>query len=299
MTDANEANNYGTLMEQRREQRLFFARRVLYPVVRVRAKKAGGSGTVVWSRRVGADYRTFVLTNHHVVADSIKVEEKYNPLLKRKMPTETRSTVDAEFFRYYRVSRIEGTYSVKADIVAYDEKQDIALLELRTAREADDVAILPPPEREEDIMLYDEVVAVGATLGHEPLITDGHINFLDDEMDDHEYWLSTAPIMFGNSGGAVFLSDTLEFIGIPSRVAVAQIGWSVDVATHLGFFIPFSRIYKWLDEQYYTFIFSDKATYEGCQEERERMQEEKTRLLDVQEAQRLNQGPSSTSRYYK
>lgn len=296
MTEATDS--YSVFMEQRRENRLHFARKVLYPVVRVRTKKAGGSGTVVWSREVGGDYKTFVLTNHHVVSDLIKVEDKYNPLLKRKIPTETRGTAEVEFFRYYRVSRIEGAYSVKADVVAYDEKQDIALLELRMASQAEHVALLPPPEREKDIMLYDQVVAVGATLGHEPLITDGHINFLDDEMDEHEYWLSSAPIHFGSSGGAVFLSDTLEFMGMPSRVAVASLGWSADVATHLAYFIPVFRVFKWLDDQFYTFIFSDEFTYEGCEKERKQTQEEKSRLIDVQEARRTEVGVSNTNKYY-
>ena len=85
---------------------------VLYPVVRVRSKKSGGSGTVIWSDLVDDEYHTFVLTNHHVIKDLITVEDKYNPFVQRHIPTETRGTAHVERFRYQRGSRIEGTFSV-------------------------------------------------------------------------------------------------------------------------------------------------------------------------------------------
>ncbi|MHC4181806.1 MAG: S1 family peptidase [Planctomycetota bacterium] len=271
---------------------------VLYPTVRVRTKKAGGSGTVLWSQEVDDEYVTFVLTNHHVIADVINVGEKYDPLVGRKIPRETRGTVTVEFFKYKYGSRNIGTYSVEADVVAYEDEQDIALLKLRNIEQAEYVAKLPPPERTKEIQLLDEVYAVGAALGHPPLMTTGHINYMDDEIDEYEYWLTNAQVSFGNSGGSVYLKETHEFIGIPSRVAVALVGFGTSPIDHMAYFIPFWRVYKWLEEQYYTFIFDDSVTYEQCDEARTQAKEEQQRLVDVYEAQKHKVGTSFTNRYY-
>ena len=57
---------------------------MFYPTVRVRTKKAGGSGTVVYSNKSDNEVYTYVITNHHVIADSIHVEKKWDPVLKKK-----------------------------------------------------------------------------------------------------------------------------------------------------------------------------------------------------------------------
>ena len=73
---------------------------MFYPTVRVRAKQAGGSGTVVYSKKDNGEVHTYVITNHHVVEKCIEVEKKWNPTLKRKVDTEKLDTVNVEFFRY-------------------------------------------------------------------------------------------------------------------------------------------------------------------------------------------------------
>ena len=56
----------------------------LKPCVRVRSQKAGGSGTILFSKEgEDGEYSTYVLTNHHVVEDLIKVEKRWSALLKR------------------------------------------------------------------------------------------------------------------------------------------------------------------------------------------------------------------------
>ena len=174
--------------------------------------------------------------------------------------------------------------------MAYDEKQDVALLKLRSINKIEHVARLAPLGKDKEIRLLDRVYAVGAALGHPPMVTAGRINFMDDEIEDYEFWLSDAQIIFGNSGGAIFLQDTFEFIGIPSRIDVVQIGWSVNAITHMGFFIPFTRIWDWLESQYYHFITDDSVSYEQCEEERVKAQEDARRVVDVLSAQRSTLG---------
>lgn len=268
-------------MSERQE----FLQDVLYPVCLVRAKSAGGSGTVVWSG-VGdkGKIETYVLTNYHVISGLIKVEKKFDEFLKREQMKETLATAEVSFYRYPGNSRCEGKLEIQADIVAYSQDLDLGLLKLRSGLEADFVAKMAEPDREEDIFLGEPVCAVGAALGHPPIMTNGHINYMDDEIDNSNYWLTSANIIFGNSGGAVFLHSTHEFIGIPSRVAVAQIGWSASAITHMGFFIPFPVIYEWLRSQYYHFIIGEE-TYEKCKEDRERAKDEMGRMADLNQAQ--------------
>ena len=94
-------------------------------------------------------------------------------------------------------------------------------------------------------------------------------------IDNYEYWLSTAPSIYGNSGGGVFAPQDGEwgFIGIPSRIAVTG-GWSSQAITHLGYFIPIHRIYKWLEDECFQFIYDDSFTIGQC----EKLRQEKKQL---------------------
>ena len=65
---------------------------MFYPTVRVRTKKAGGSGTVVYSKSYKKEVYTYVITNHHVIADSVHLEKKWDPVLKRKIDKEILDT---------------------------------------------------------------------------------------------------------------------------------------------------------------------------------------------------------------
>ena len=146
---------------------------MFYPTVRVRSKRAGGSGTVVYSEEYNKDVYTYVITNHHVVAESIQIEKKWDPILKRKVDKETLDTVYVEFFKYNNYSHCIGSFAVEADIVAYSEVdggQDWALLRVRDKEnKADNVANLFPINDVDNVHIFDECYAVGASLGHPPI----------------------------------------------------------------------------------------------------------------------------------
>ena len=56
---------------------------MFYPTVRVRTNKSGGSGTVVYSKKHDGEAYTYVVTNHHVVDNCIKIVKKWNPIKKK------------------------------------------------------------------------------------------------------------------------------------------------------------------------------------------------------------------------
>ena len=77
-------------------------------------------------------------------------------------------------------------------------------------------------------------------MGHSPIHTFGHLNGFDDVIDNYPYILSSAPTIFGNSGGSLYVvsengDEKVYFIGVPSRIAV--VGWfgGADAITHMSF----------------------------------------------------------------
>ena len=255
---------------------------MFYPTVRVRTKKAGGSGTVVYSQKNEKDGEiyTYVITNQHVISDSVHLEKKWDPVLKRKVDKEILDTVNVEFFRFNNYSHTIGSFAVEADIVAYSEVeggQDWALLRVRDKEnEADYVANMFPLDDLDNIHIFDETYAVGASLGHPPVASNGMITYMDDEIEHYKYWMSSAPTIFGNSGGAVYRwsgnRKQYEYIGIPSRISIQPMGFSADAITHMGYFIPIDRVYKLLEDNDFQFIYDSNYSIEDCKKAREKKQ---------------------------
>ena len=261
---------------------------MFYPTVRVRTKKAGGSGTVVYSKKYKDEVYTYVITNHHVIEDSIYIDKKWDPVLKRKADKEILDTVNVEFFRYNNYSHTVGSFAVEADIVAYSEVdggQDWALLRVRDKEnKADWVTNMFPLDDIENVHIFDKCYAVGASLGHPPVASEGMITYMDDEIDHYKYWMSSAPTIFGNSGGAVYRwassRKQYEYIGIPSRISIQPMGFSADAITHMGYFIPIDRVYKLLEENDYQFIYDDTFSIDECKKVRKKKQKPKKEKED-------------------
>ena len=239
----------------------------IYPVVRVSHGPWGGSGTVIYSKQDTKEnwkYSTYVLTHHHVIAQAIKIEEKWDTDLQKNVKKEKRAIVYVELFRYRDLSTPVGTLKVEADIVLYNADEDMALIKLRAEEQAQYVASLFTGD---GYNVMDETVAVGCSLGFPPLPTVGHITRLNFQLDSLPFDMSSSQIIYGNSGGAMFLAETGELIGIPSMLAV--IGWNTPI-THMGLFIPIERIFDWLTEEHYDFIYDDSKNEKECLELRKK-----------------------------
>lgn len=259
---------------------------MLWSSVRIKAEKAWGSGTTIFSGQdIKKEWHVFVVTCEHVIHDNIKVETKFDPRVGYDIKKETRIPAEVEFFYYDKYSICQGVSgSVKADIVAYDVDADIALLKLRRNAPVEYIAKMFPKDKLEEIHVFDKVFACGAALGHEPIATEGMINFMNELMEEGvEYWMSSAQIIFGNSGGAIFrhsdIRNQYEFLGIPARISVSISGFSADPITHMGYFVPINRVYKMLDDNFYQFIYDNTYTIEQCEELREAYKKEQEKLL--------------------
>lgn len=254
--------------------------KVLYPVVRVRSTKAGGSGTIIYSKpskKKESEYQTFVLTNHHVIEDSISVKEEWDSLVKKDIKKEVTDNVVVEVFDYINLSEINSTNSYRASIVAYDKAHDMAILKLESPKQQPYVANLVRQGQIKNIKLFSPILGCGCSLLHDPFATDGRVTSLNEVIENKKFFMTSQNSIFGNSGGAVFLAETGEQIGVTARVTTIQLGFGVDVLTWMGFSIAPDRIYEFIDQQELKFLYDPKDTYEAALERRSK-KEHKAKL---------------------
>jgi len=262
---------------------------MIYPTVRVRTAKAGGSGLIVYSKPIpdnNGKYETYVMTCHHVVESAIKKVKKKHPFADRTIETEVRELVQVEIFEYEEMSTITGASAYNAEIMAWDQQYDLALLKLKTSKPFKYVAKLYPKGKSDEIKIGMGSCSCGCSLGHEPILNKGILMGKHDIIENEEYWLSTANTIFGNSGGSDFMDETHEYIGVTARISGYQLGFSVDIITWMGFIIPIETIYKFWDAQLFQFIYDPAYTSKKCEElrKKKREEEEKKLLLPPQDS---------------
>ena len=244
----------------------------IYPVTRVLSASAkgiaGGSGVVVYSQ----DKENYILTNNHVIANLIDIEEKWNSVAQRPIKVESRAEAVVEFFTYEDMSRITDASAKKAEVVAWDEQMDLALLKLKSTLPIDAVApIMHPSEEAKKLFISTPIRTVGCGLGVPPLMTVGSIGGFDFPIDNLPYMLCTAPSIFGNSGGPVFSAETAEVIGLTARISVAFMGFSASPITHMGWAIPTKTIHKFFENHFYDFIIDPSVDREESHRKREEL----------------------------
>lgn len=238
---------------------------MIYPAVQVQARKGKGSGTVIYSKKTNGHYETFVLTNFHVISGAIEEVEEYDYEKREEVKRIRLEPVQILFPLYNDLSKYVGTQGRIADIVAYDARSDLALVLLRDEESrADHVATLMPEDSRLD--MGETVWAVGGGLGKPPFISTGILGYMHERIDGYEYHLSTAPIIFGNSGGALYRKsdEGYELIGVPSRVSAVGFGNAV---THMAWSIKIETIREFLRRKDYGYILGDERTEEDTTSE--------------------------------
>lgn len=253
--------------------------KILYPGVRVRAGNAQGSGTVVYSedREKVGEHQTYVLTNHHVVARLIKVTRVWSNLEGRWRNVEKNDLADVELFSYANGGRTITASSVKAEIVAYIEHDDIALLRLKHPFKVDHVAKILPPGKH--LSLAQEIWAVGCPTGVDPTFTRGMVTDLEYLIDNKSYTQGTADIIWGNSGGSVmsYFSELGDWYmcGVPSRGKLARVNGQA--VTWIGYYITPERLREFATSQHLSFLIKPDVTPSQCMTERAKIQREASR----------------------
>tara|TARA_R110002051_G_scaffold183697_1_gene253204 strand:- start:377 stop:1222 length:846 start_codon:yes stop_codon:yes gene_type:complete len=238
---------------------------MLYPTVLVRLANGSGSGTVIYSsQNEELEYESYVLTNWHVVQSYVKLTKVWSPERKEHVETENRRPVNIDLWEYNNFSVAVGTIGRLANIVAYDKSRDLALLQVAdTERKMPHVASIYPEDKDDGPWIFQTVYAVGAGLGKPPFPTMGLLSGYGKDTDGNDLYLASAPIIFGNSGGALYVYSPrreYELIGVPSMVSAY--GWG-NVVTHMAWSRPIAEIRIFLrDAGYGVKILGDEPEEE-------------------------------------
>lgn len=219
---------------------------ILYPTVMVGTGRDSGSGVVLYSKsRRGKGWETFIITNYHVIAWTLKAKPKRR--------------IKVTSFKYKNWSLNIGENVFDAVVVAYNRKRDLALLKLRSKSKQKYVAKLHS-KNIENIHIFDEVYTCGCSLRYPPVVTSGYVSGLDGYQ-----WLVTSSITSGNSGGGAYLKNR-QLIGISCETGVDN---KIDV-NHMCFLVPINVIYNFLEKKRFQFIYDSNFTSKQCEKMRKR-----------------------------
>lgn len=216
---------------------------ILAPSVQVNVKGSVGGGTLLYSR----ESHSYVVTACHVVQKIIAGRD-----------AETREPVEVTMYD----DRGAAADTVDADLVAWDDRKDLALLRLRALHPFPNAARLATRETLQAIRVFTPIYAVGCPLGHDPLPTLGEIATLNKEVNGERFWMMNAPTIFGNSGGGVFHRETRELVGVSVMVCTYDGAVSTPVP-HLGIMVSLEAVYDWLDDLGYPFIYDPESPVEA------------------------------------
>jgi S1-C subfamily serine protease len=244
---------------------------MLYPSVMVDVGSGQGSGTVIYSGwRDDGEAWTMILTNHHVIKTAVKLVEEFDPKRGEEVKREHRRPVKIRFWSYNQFSSAIGTSGRTAHIVAWDRHRDLALLRVEdTEKVYENVAILWP-ENVDGPFVFQDSWAVGSGLGNPPYPTEGLLSSTTaKDRDGYSLYQSSAPIIFGNSGGSLYVYSKLrgnyELIGVPSMVSA--VGFGQQPVSHMGWSRPIDEIRAMLRENDMGWVIGDDPPEE--EEEKE------------------------------
>tara|TARA_Y100000310_G_scaffold335333_1_gene417041 strand:+ start:4294 stop:5130 length:837 start_codon:yes stop_codon:yes gene_type:complete len=261
--------------------------KILYPVVRVRAGQAGGSGVLVYSEPDPKDDGKFInilLTCQHVIDGAIKIRDEWDAILKREVKRDVLDEVVIEVFDYDG-SKVVSANSTTGQIIAYDKHHDLAAVKLNSnTRPLAHVASVIPQDEIQDLKLFDPVWVSGCSLLHDPFPNPGTITYLREVIDQKAYLMQNASSIFGNSGGGLFHGAEGHLLGLTSRVTVTQLGFGLDVQTWMGFSTHPDRLYEFFAHQELQFLYDKNDDYYKALGRRESRRKDALRsiILDSQ-----------------
>tara|TARA_R110000824_G_scaffold106438_3_gene251505 strand:+ start:6662 stop:7495 length:834 start_codon:yes stop_codon:yes gene_type:complete len=233
---------------------------MLYPSVMVDVGDGQGSGTVIYSGMREGEAWTMILTNHHVIMPAVKLVEEFDPKKGKEVKREHRRPVKIRFWSYNQYSSAVGTSGRSAYIVAWDRHRDLSLLRVDDKEKVyDNVAILWP-EKADGPFVFQNSWAVGSGLGNPPYPTEGLLSSTTaKDREGYSLYQSSAPIIFGNSGGSLYVYSKLrgryELIGVPSMVSAVGFGQTV---SHMAWSRPIEEIRAMLRENDFGWVLGDE-----------------------------------------
>lgn len=233
--------------------------RILHPVFQIDAEESVGSAVLVWHGEDAEGPFYLALSAQHVLRDLMHPGEEEGAADAGAAGNEPARALDADA----DLSQIDipcvfdqlGPKAVRVTgrLIAENAPADLALLELRTAADLGPVARLAPRDAALRVDSFTPIWTVGCPLGTTAQATRGEVTRTDWKVGTQPYWMVSSPAYFGNSGGGVFLADSLELVGVFSKIYTHG-SYRPQVVTHMGLAVPLPVLHDWLAEIGYGYL---------------------------------------------
>lgn len=228
--------------------------RLLMPVFQIDAIESVGSGVLVWRGEDERGQYYLALSAQHVLrdlygdgtADADGATDAAAP--RRSAVAHTEVDIPCVFDQI-----LDEPVRVTARLIAENVPADLALLEIRTDVDLGPVARLAARDAQARVGSFTPIWTVGCPLGTTAQATRGEVTRTDWKVGSQPYWMVSSPAFFGNSGGGVFLADSLELIGVFSKIYTHG-SYRPQVVTHMGLAVPLDVLHDWLAEVGYGFL---------------------------------------------
>ena len=199
--------------------------------VRIKQGWGGGSGTVI---KIENGY-TYVLTAKHVVDGSQTIEIE--------IPMKDKTYENNKGAHYIKVG-VEYVDILSENIYLH-KSSDIAMVRFPTL-EGHDLAVTPGAPKAGEI--GDVIYVIGNPIRLIDNITRG-LYSSDRTWSDTDYMVISAPIIFGNSGGAV-VNNKGELLGVVSAISQFEVKRYTVYVFHIGLAIPYKTVTPFVQEAY-------------------------------------------------
>jgi hypothetical protein len=231
--------------------------RILHPVFQIDAEESVGSAVLVWRGEDAAGPYYLALSAQHVLRDLVPGgrESLADAGANGGEAVVAPAAADLAEVDIPCVFDQLGPEPVRVTgrLLAENVLADLALLELRTEQDLGAVARLAPRAAAARVNSFTPIWTVGCPLGTTAQATRGEVTRTDWKVGSQPYWMVSSPAYFGNSGGGVFLADSLELIGVFSKIYTHG-SYRPQVVTHMGLAVPLDVLHDWLAEIGYEFL---------------------------------------------
>jgi S1-C subfamily serine protease len=215
-------------------RQLDLRQQILHPVFQLSGGEAVGSAVLIHQGEDDLGRYYLALSCYHVVRDILEERGEIQDLRQEKL---------SAVFTAIDATETNGS----ARLMEWDIDNDLALLRLDTQQDLGPVAKIAPRQSKHHLGVFSEIYTVGCPLGTAAQATHGEITREAWQIDGQDYWMISSPAYFGNSGGGVFDSESLELVGIFAKIYTHG-SYRPQVITHMGLAIPIHVIHDWLAE---------------------------------------------------
>jgi hypothetical protein len=192
---------------------------IVFPSVNVSSYNGSqGSGVIVYSKKTdGCNVETFVLSCLHVVKDCI-TDSEYDDDIK--------DTCSISLVELDKNCNIKNYKEFPSDIIAYGSKErseDWVLIKLHNNEDIiENVSGLLSINDFDNLEIGDDIISCNWALGYTSVISKGSLSNKSIYRGGTNYYLTTAPVASGSSGGGIFVKvkNSYKLIALATSFAI-------------------------------------------------------------------------------